>query len=469
MRRSPWVLVLTAGALGAPFLVALTDPGGTEAPAPAASGPAVAAVPAPVPVSDARLLPPRPAPPAPGAARTDDGRGAAEPEAAPDPDETVDDAPPADEAADEGAADDEEASAAEAATARGGREISVLDHGAVGDGETDDTAALQRALDSADAGDAVVLPAGRTFAHDDVLRLRRDGTTLTGGGTLLATDAERSTLWVEADGATVSDVVVEGAGGERGGTWDDTGLLLRGTRGVTVEDVVVRDATSAGVFVDGSTAFVLRDVVVEDSRADGIHITGGSSEGLLADPVVRRSGDDGIAVVSYRDVADPVRSITVASPRVETTTWGRGLSVVGGRDVTYTDVFVEGSDAAALYLASEENWSTHATTGVSVEGGTVVGANTSEEVDHGAVLVYSGDAARPVSDVRVTGLTIRDTDERASREVGVLGAPAEDVVMEDITVEGSERGLFVSTNDASVFALRGWTRNGEPVADVLQD
>ncbi len=347
-----------------------------------------------------------------------------------------------------------------------GRRLSVLGFGAVGDGRTDDTEALQRALDAAGAGDAVVVPAGRTFAHDDVVRVRTDGVTVTGGGTLLATEPARSTLWVEADEATVYDIVLQGTGTRRGGTWDDTGLLLRGTQGVVVDGVTVRGATSAGVFVDGSSRFVLRDVVVEDSLADGIHLTGGSSDGRVVDPVVRRSGDDGIAVVSYRD-AEPVTGIEVISPRVETTTWGRGISVVGGEDVSYTDVFVEGSDAAALYFASEANWNTHATRGVTVDGGELVGANTSDQVDHGALLVYSGDAARPVTDVRVSDLVIRDTDDRASREVGVLGAPARGVVLEDIEVEGSERGLFVSTNDASQFTLRGWSRNGDPVADVL--
>ncbi len=38
--------------------------------------------------------------------------------------------------------------------------INVLDYGAVGDGETDDTAAIQRALDAAAKGDRLVFPPG---------------------------------------------------------------------------------------------------------------------------------------------------------------------------------------------------------------------------------------------------------------------------------------------------------------------
>ncbi len=297
--------------------------------------------------------------------------------------------------------------------------------------------------------------------------MRRPGTTVTGGGTLLATAPARSTLWVEADSVTVSDLVLRGTGTARGGTWDDTGLLLKGTDGVVVERVTVRGATSAGVFVDASSDFTLRDVVVEDSLADGIHVTGASQDGAITGAVVRRSGDDGIAVVSYRDAALPVTRITIDSPRVETTTWGRGLSVVGGTRVAFRDVHVRGSDAAALYFASEANWNTHATSGVTVDGGTLVGSNDSATVDHGAILLFSGDAARPVTDVRITGVEVRDTADRASREVGVLGAPSSRVVMTDIDVVGSERTLFATTSPRSALTLTGWTRNGKAVVDVL--
>ncbi|MFC7574283.1 glycosyl hydrolase family 28-related protein [Klenkia terrae] len=60
--------------------------------------------------------------------------------------------------------------------------ISVTDMGAVGDGVTDDTAAVQAALDSAGRGDTVLLPAGRTFVQTRVLTVANAGVTVTGGG-----------------------------------------------------------------------------------------------------------------------------------------------------------------------------------------------------------------------------------------------------------------------------------------------
>ncbi len=355
--------------------------------------------------------------------------------------------------------------AAAAVAAAGPVSVSPLAFGARGDGRTDDTAALQRALDSLRAGDTLVVPPYRTFNHSGVLRLRVDGARIGGTGTLRATDPAASALWVEADRAVVSSITLASTATRRGGTWDDTALLVKGTTGVTVERVKVRGGASAGIFVDSSTGFTIRDVDVRDTLADGIHVTDGSSHGAIVRPRVQGSGDDGIAVVSYRGLP-PVTDVTITAPKVLTTTWGRGLSVVGGTDIRFTDVYVHSSDAAGIYIASESNWGTNGPTRVTVDRGTLVGSNTSATVDHGAILVFSGDPAAPAVDVRVSDVTVRDTSARASREVGILGAPARGVRLERIAVVGGSRPLLVVQDRATTYAATGWTRDGRPVPDV---
>lgn len=63
----------------------------------------------------------------------------------------------------------------------------VTDFGAVGDGITDDTQAIQRAIDGTPAG-AVFLPAGR-YLISDYLRITRSGVVLRGAG------PDKSVLW----------------------------------------------------------------------------------------------------------------------------------------------------------------------------------------------------------------------------------------------------------------------------------
>lgn len=57
-------------------------------------------------------------------------------------------------------------------------EINVLDYGAKGDGVTDDTAAIQAAINAASGGGAVFLPRGRFMVRQ--LVIRNKGTTITG-------------------------------------------------------------------------------------------------------------------------------------------------------------------------------------------------------------------------------------------------------------------------------------------------
>ena len=76
--------------------------------------------------------------------------------------------------------------------------VSITDFGARGDGRTDNTAAIQRAFDTAKAtGKSVYVPEG-VFAHSGVLRA--NGISIDGAGAksvLHATNAAKSALIVE--------------------------------------------------------------------------------------------------------------------------------------------------------------------------------------------------------------------------------------------------------------------------------
>jgi hypothetical protein len=350
-----------------------------------------------------------------------------------------------------------------------GPTTSALDAGAAGDGATDDLPALQAALDALAPGEALVLDEGSTFAVSGVLEVRVDGAWLVGGGTLLSTDEEASSLLVTGDDVTVQGVTLAvEATTRRWDAYEQQRLRIDAARGVTVRGVAVEGSAAAGVYVGGgSTGFLLEDLAVSDTRADGIHITQGSSSGVVRRPVVTRSGDDGVAVVSYAEDGEPSRDIAVESPVVRTTTGGRGISVVGGERVTYTDVDIDGSAAAAVYIAAEESFGSTGVSGVVVRGGTVTGANQDAGIDHGAVLVFES-AGEGVSDVTVTDLDITGTREGASRQVGVLagdGSGVRGVDLSDLRLSGGPERLLETTGTVEGLVDAGWTVDGEPVAD----
>ncbi|MFQ1003252.1 right-handed parallel beta-helix repeat-containing protein [Modestobacter sp. SSW1-42] len=357
-----------------------------------------------------------------------------------------------------------------ALTGRGDQEVSVADSGAVGDGVTDDGAALQQALDAAPEGGTLVLPAGATYLYSQVLTVDTPGLTIEGtGATLQAADETASALKVVADDVTVTGLTLTTPTITQ--RWDpfESTMVWVAADSAVLRDVHVLGAGGAGIAVtDGAGEFVLDHVTVTDSRADGIHITDQAHDGQVISPVTTGTGDDGVAVVSYVKDGGPSERITIESPTVNGTTWGRGVSVVGGNDITYRDVTVRDTDAAGIYVGSEgDPYFTYPSVGVLVEGGTVTGANTNADKDHGAVLVYAGNADTTTSDVTVRGLTIAGTRADSPWDVGVLADPAAGV--ERVTFEGFRMSDGATapfyTNEPAAVRLAGLEDDGTAVPD----
>lgn len=347
----------------------------------------------------------------------------------------------------------------------------VTNWGAVGDGKADDTSALQKAFDSAPTGTTLLLPAGMTFRHSGILRITREGLTLAGGGKLLATSEATSSLLVTGKRTTLSDVTVAVTGTtKRWGTWDQMAVCVLNADAFTARGLKVEGSAAAGVYLWGATNFTLDKVAVSGTRADGIHITGPSRDGVVTDPVVTQSGDDGVAVVSYGQDGVPVTRVRIDRPRVAGTSWGRGVSVVGGTDITVNDLNVDSSSAAALFIAQEgAPWNTFAPVRVSVTGGTITRANQTASVDHGAVMVLAGRSGAGPTDVTVSGIKISGTRASASRQVGLLtydGSQPARVQLTDFTIEGGPRNVLQSQYSQGSWRVKNWKVTGaNPVPD----
>lgn len=348
-----------------------------------------------------------------------------------------------------------------------GRTLDVASFGAVGDGHTDDTAAINRGLGALKRGESLRFPAGKSFCHSDVIRVRTAGVRLIGAGTLLATVEERSSVQLEASQITVDGLTLSTPHTSRRWSAPDQHKLFLGKhRGLVVRNVSITGSAAAGLFCQGASGFILDRVVVTDTRADGIHLTGGTRDGRVLHPMITRSGDDGVAVVSYLDNHLPCHDITIVGPTIRTTTGGRGLSVVGGRDITYTGIDVDASSAAAVYVACEGSpYFTYPTEHVQVAGGVITHANSDSGIDHGAVLVYSGRKNGSVSDVNISGLSISGTRPTASRQIGVVnndGNPVSGVNFNDLKLAAHPRP-YQGNAPRAAFTLDKVTAAGAPL------
>jgi hypothetical protein len=335
-------------------------------------------------------------------------------------------------------------------------------------GRADSTVELQAKFDGLQPGDSLTLEPN-TYDHGAVLRITVPGVQINGNGaTLRATDDVTSGVQILADNVSLSNLTLEAPpSGQRFSGLDQHKLLVRGS-GARITDVTLNGSAAAGVFLYDAHDFVLDRVVVRRARADGIHMTNGSSGGRVLGAVTEWTGDDGVAVVSYVN-EPPCHDIVVESPTVNGTTWGRGVTVVGGNDIAYRNVKVSQTNAGGVYVGNEgAPWFTGSVNRVQVTGGSVTGTNTNPDEVYGAVLVYSGNDGQSVNDVRISGLDIADTPSSAQRDVGIVvdRGSISGVVLDDIAVRNSDVDLvYVSPNVApGSYTASGWTRDGAPVA-----
>jgi hypothetical protein len=207
--------------------------------------------------------------------------------------------------------------------------------------------------------------------------------------------------------------------------------------------------------------------------ADGIHMTNGSFNGTVRDAVVRGAGDDGVAVVSYLSNPIATHDIQIINPKVYANTWGRGVSVVGGYNITYSNIYVESSNAAAIYIVQTSakdgvaaSWDTANVNNVKVLGGSVISSNTNSAVNNGAILVNAGGpTGHTVTNVAISDLTITNTRSTAARNVGLFtyaGGTVSNVVFSNIKITGGPAKYF-DTNSTAGYSIKGWTVNGVAV------
>lgn len=347
-----------------------------------------------------------------------------------------------------------------------GETVDPMTFGAKGDGTSDDTVALQAALDATTKGKTLVIPAGKTFVQTKTLKVTNDGAHISGPGTLLATNDKDSSFWIKGN-----DVIVDGGlvfksnSKTRGGAWEHYRVVLWSS-GTTLRNITVDGSHAAGIFMQGASNFLIDTVLVENTMADGIHNTAGTHDGVIRNATVRNVGDDGIAVVSYLADGPVAKNITIENPKIyKPSAPGRSLSVVGGENITFKNIYIEDSSAASIYISAEKEWKTAGVKNVKILGGTIKNANWYAQNDHGAILVYNSQAGGIISDVTFDGLKIDNTRANAGWNMAILdfGKGTSGVVFSNITITGKPNAFKLDGNPSAGYSFDNVTNNGVAV------
>ena len=178
--------------------------------------------------------------------------------------------------------------------------VSVKDFGAVGDGVTDDTAAIQAALDSLSAGQSLVFPAGHTYK---IVNATGSGATIVdrranavSGGTLYALNSSANNISIVIDGTiqgtsplddiirlTGNHVAVKGSGkianisGEFLDTnstdelvqWRPSNLVLSGDN-CLVSGLIIEDQATVGIYDKGNNNKIESCIFVGGPTTHGV-------------------------------------------------------------------------------------------------------------------------------------------------------------------------------------------------------
>lgn len=319
--------------------------------------------------------------------------------------------------------------------------VDVRTFGAMPDDGRDDTAAIQAALNALTPGQWLVFAAG-TYQHNARLQVRTARVVLwSDGATLHATNPEDQAVVLGADGAAIYNFTLTAVTGDRlYAPWHARiAIFDSAARGAPLRDNVIQgnrivhagergsatanSASSAGIYVEFADNFLVASNEVRRSLSDGIHITGGARNGRVIFNTVRETGDDLIGLVSYLGDGDwttesaarltgtltskrdrtLVREVLVAHNDVAGNYWGRGITVVGGADITVSDNRIaQTTIGAGILLARDASFVTWGLNNVLVQDNTISQVQTTapaytplnwdttlQRTGHGAVEVHS--------------------------------------------------------------------------------
>jgi hypothetical protein len=322
--------------------------------------------------------------------------------------------------------------------------IHLADYGAVCDGATDDSPAIARALTQARKLRLPLRIPARQCAFGDIIRVDEVTLTGTGNGSVLhALNWRRCAIFMSGAGPSVSNVKLTGvAAPSRQANWEATKITIFGATDFVIDGVTIEGAPAASIqTAKRATRGRITNNVIRNSLSDSIHITDGASHILVENNFIEYSGDDGIAVVSYRDDGVRVNNITARNNVVLNNKWGRNMSVVGGQQVLYENNFLQGNPngGACLYLAQEIPYATFSVLDVTVNRNTFQNCGGLHN-GHAAAMIYS-DGGEANNNIKLQSNDIIQNGQDAVRYFG----PQTNIRIEQNRIAGARRAYVGGT------------------------
>ena len=296
--------------------------------------------------------------------------------------------------------------------------ISVATYGAFGNDSTDNTAAINAAIAAARSqGKMLYFPPG-TYRISQSLEI--GGLTVSGAGNssilkgTQTTNFRVVTVTRNNSGTSISNLKVTGSVLKR--DFISVGIFIDHSANFTIKNVTVDTGTGGIQSWGGSNGLIVNNLV-SNTLADCFHNTGGSSKIIIANNTTGNCGDDMISVVSY--LGEPItHNILIQDNVVSGQTNGRGITVVGGKDVTIQRNKISNSYAAGLLVASEPSYNTYGVNNVLVKNNVLTNVGNLA-IGHAGLFVSMDNPGQPGSNMSFENNKVTNSRSDGVRTEGV--------------------------------------------------
>ena len=281
----------------------------------------------------------------------------------------------------------------------------ITDFGVIPNSSLDQSDKIQAAINALNAGDRLLFVPG-VYLHSKRINIAKSDVVIDGDSAeIRGTNDLDKAIMVQASNITVRNLIVTGFTKGRASTPWQSGISIYAANSgqqrlynikilnnvlVPLDGLGYDYQNGAGIFIYNAENYLIANNLVVRSYADGIHSTARSKNGRILFNNVLETGDDGIAVVSYLDKdwrsktnvdanflkneyeAKIASNILIYKNKVSGQYWGRGITVVGGKNISILNNDVSKIfGAAGIYLSRESSYETPGVNNIMVSGNSV--------------------------------------------------------------------------------------------------
>lgn len=273
--------------------------------------------------------------------------------------------------------------------------VSIVDKGAVADGVTNNIVAIRNAISAAAiaAHKTAYVPAG-DFAYSGVISVSGTVTLVGQGPTSILRGLDWTNRCIRMMGNTpvVKNLALFTNGvGTRQAPWEYTGIHIQGASNFSISNVYIKHNGAAGIQTSHSAGpGTIEQSTLSGTLADSIHLTDEAHDITVSLNKIRKSGDDGIACVSYGYDNGNVKNVTANYNWIEGNLGGRCMTVVGGGpNIRYHNNLMQNNlNWAGIYIAQEDSYATLAASNITADYNTVENCGNNA-AGHAGIMIFS--------------------------------------------------------------------------------